>query len=147
MGHHTSNGHPNDDQRRRTPGERVFDPESVYDTPGDVVRDPNLRRREKLRALESWDDVARMRLAATDEGMPAHGTTSSDLKTLEDIEAARRAVDPRTAETHPSRDVVTTKEARQGSSNLTNYRVLFNSLVLAAIAALIVGLLWWNWSP
>ena len=54
-----------------TPKSVIASPETLYDTPDDLVEDKKLSRDDKKQALETWEQDARQLLTASNEGMPA----------------------------------------------------------------------------
>ena len=60
-------------------------PESAFTTPHDIVTDDRLTLGEKLGTLRRWANQIEAQLAATNEGMPTNGTSTPDLRLLEDI--------------------------------------------------------------
>jgi hypothetical protein len=58
-------------QDSKLKGDKIKQPEAHYQTPNDVVRDPQLSEEEKRRALNTWEQDERQLMTASNEGMPA----------------------------------------------------------------------------
>jgi hypothetical protein len=125
----------------------VQDPEAHFDAPSDIVVDPQLPTAKKIAALDTWDEIAQMRLAAANEGMPANDKTNEDLAIIEEVAEARAELSgepvPPSDPANPGR-VVSGKAARAGSHALTNYRVLVNSALLLGLVAVALTAWWLN---
>ena len=67
----------------------LYDPESVFDSPGAVATEVGLTRGEKLSALQRWSYSVNRRLASGYEGMPTNGTEPRDAELLRNIELTR----------------------------------------------------------
>lgn len=134
----------------------VTNPEAAFETPAAVAIDRDLSLDEKLTALANWERSVRRRLAeAQHRGAEEGGElVVRDADILDRIGRARSAISEpqgrrfwrrrdKAARTERRTDAVrlTTEEARQGSRRMMNFRILENSLFLAALAA--VALFTW----
>lgn len=70
-----------------------LNPESNFQRPRELLDDRLLTRGQKIAALTRWEQAVMQRLDATSEGMPSNGTTSGDLKILEEIKLALDELD------------------------------------------------------
>jgi hypothetical protein len=72
----------------------IFDPESEFDAPADIVETVGLTRGEKISALEAWEFLVTRRLASAAEGMTGHppAPLSADAARLQEIRHALAVV-------------------------------------------------------
>ncbi|MDX2289188.1 MAG: hypothetical protein NW217_10260 [Hyphomicrobiaceae bacterium] len=93
----------------------------------------NTNDRRRSSASQSWDDIARFRIATSGDAptrrepmaeVPGSGTPAAPQL------AEGGSGGPPARRRSPTRQVLTTTDARQGSRSRLSYRVLVNSLVL-----------------
>jgi len=60
--------------------QKVENPASHFDKPGEIIKDKALSNEEKKKALNTWEQDARQLVTASNEGMPG----SDEGLTLED---------------------------------------------------------------
>lgn len=65
-----------------------FNPSTVFARPADVVEAIGLTRGQKIATLERWEREVHEQLAATNEGMPNHGTSTRGAALLDEIRIA-----------------------------------------------------------
>jgi hypothetical protein len=71
--------------------DKIQHPSTFYATPDDVVKDNDLSAEEKKKALNSWEQDARQKLTASNEGMAAsnEGIDASSHSRLGEIQRAK----------------------------------------------------------
>jgi len=71
--------------------DKIEHPATFYTSPDDVVKDNDLSAEEKKTALSSWEQDARQKLTASNEGMAAskEGIDSSNHSRLGEIQRAK----------------------------------------------------------
>jgi hypothetical protein len=71
--------------------EKIQHPQTHYETPDALTKDPELSPEEKKRALDVWEQDARQMLTASNEGMPGseEGLSKSDHHQLGQVERAK----------------------------------------------------------
>src|SRR6266581_2424698 len=71
--------------------EKIQHPQTHYETPDALTKDPELSPEEKKRALDVWEQDARQMLTASNEGMPGseEGVSNSDHSQLGQVERAK----------------------------------------------------------
>lgn len=71
--------------------EKIEHPQTVYETPDELIKDQELSAEEKKTALNVWEQDARQMLTASNEGMPGgeEGVSRSDHHRLGQIERAK----------------------------------------------------------
>jgi hypothetical protein len=74
--------------------EKIQHPQSYYKTPDELINDHELSPDEKERALDVWEQDARQKLTASNEGMPGseEGISQSDHHQLGQVERAKDAM-------------------------------------------------------
>ncbi len=72
-------------------------PESVFQSPLDIVGEVMLTRGEKIGTLERWRMTVLQQLAASDDGMHTQGVSDKLAVTLSDISKALAQLHPPTA--------------------------------------------------
>ena len=72
--------------------EKIQHPQTYYETPDALTKDPELSPEEKKRALDVWEQDARQMLTASNEGMPGskEGVSKSDHPQLGQVERAKK---------------------------------------------------------
>lgn len=148
--HRNLNEHGSDRASVTIAADPVANPETAFETPAAVAIDRDLSLDEKLAALSNWEHTVRRRLAAAQDQGGAEGAelVVRDADILDRISRARSAIsEPQGKRFWRRRDNaarkqrrtdavrLTTEEARQGSRRMMNFRILENSLFLAALAA------------
>lgn len=70
---------------------KIEHPETSYTTPNDITKDDDLSVEEKKMALDSWEQDARQKLTASNEGMAGsrEGIDPNDHSRLGEIERAK----------------------------------------------------------
>lgn len=71
--------------------DRIDDPAVYYATPDDILKDHELSTEEKRRALDNWEQDARQKLTASNEGMAntKEGIDPSEHSRLGEVERAK----------------------------------------------------------
>jgi hypothetical protein len=71
--------------------EKIQNPQTYYETPDALIKDPELSPEEKKRALDVWEQDARQMLTASNEGMPGseEGVSKCDHHQLGQVERAK----------------------------------------------------------
>ena len=71
--------------------DKIEHPATFYTTPDDIVKDSDLSAEEKKKALNSWEQDARQKLTASNEGMAAskEGIDPSNHSRLGEIQRAK----------------------------------------------------------
>lgn len=69
----------------------IQNPENVYNSPAELLRDRRLTEKDKLKALESWEADLRAQLRADDENMTAAAPQkSAPEETIKKVQKAER---------------------------------------------------------
>ena len=71
-----------------------LNPEQHFGAPGDIVAEVMLTRGEKIATLERWRLFILQQLAAANEGMATRGFSGESARLLNEIETARKTLDP-----------------------------------------------------
>ena len=74
--------------------EKVEKPAEHFEKPKDVVTDQDLTSREKIDALDTWEQDARQLLTASNEGMPGpeEGLKPKDGNRLDEVVKAKQKI-------------------------------------------------------
>ncbi len=74
----------------KSQAEARTNPEETFNTPAQLAAAVALTPRQRIDALNRWEQSVQDRLAASNEGMPTNNTTGGDLDLLSQIEKARK---------------------------------------------------------
>ena len=73
--------------------QKIHNPQAEFDKPTDVVKDPDLSKLDKKKALENLEQDAHQLMTASNEGMaPENDYVSGDEPKLDEVVNAQRRV-------------------------------------------------------
>jgi hypothetical protein len=78
-------------QAKSLRNEKLESPATTYENPRDIVKDIELSRDEKAKALNTWEQDARQLMTASNEGMPGpeEGRDPQDRHRLGEVVRAK----------------------------------------------------------